>query len=219
MVNNRVYLDSIVGSNSFNLQTDKSDIDEYILFKGDVVFVDSIEKDKKIDYHFTNVNNFLNKLYSKETIHNEIQLFTPFEIVQQSDVQDFLINTRESWVKANQYFVLSSFFRKGESILGHFEDSWKIYPKQLMTAARLLHTICCYSKNNDWRSASFIKEEDRSFFFDIRQKKLSKENTYDKLLKLKNAAQECLSKICEDDNKKYNEYWIKNMRALLEIDR
>ena len=71
MVNNRVYLDSIVGSNSFNLQTDKSDIDEYILFKGNIVFVDSIEKDKKIDYHFTNVNNFLNKLYSKETIKYE----------------------------------------------------------------------------------------------------------------------------------------------------
>lgn len=218
-MSNKILLDVVCGSKSFNLQTKHSDTDRVIVSNSPILYY------RKHDDFGRDILNFmaspyLSYFYRPAKIDMVIQGFTPYKIITPTAASHFLADTSEDWPRANAPFIYSSYLSKAENIFALFDTEYGICtPKRHMFIARLLWTLSEYANTSNWLQAHRVSDEKRDFFLDIRLRRLSKEETYDRINNLLIKAKAAAPFYDRPIDKKFNDFFISEMCEKLDIDR
>lgn len=117
----------IVGSRSYNLAIEDSDID--IVQTWDGPYKLSFNPSTMINLIQVNRNEAVERLVKVDYGH--LQWWFPAEVIEKNALSDYMLHERERFVKANTSYIYKMLFEHAEAFRMHSDWAYFLFPKRL----------------------------------------------------------------------------------------
>ena len=176
---------AICGSRSYGLETENSDYDVIL----------SSEAEAELPYkHAHNIkmteDKFLEKLLLLDNDAYYLQYYFPNEILDNSETTKYILENRESIIRANLDRIYSAYMKKSNGLSTDLELWWKQFPKRAAYSCLFYDTLHRYATRDIPFAEAFRPEEDfRQWLLAVRRREIQKEEILERNAELRKKAE------------------------------
>ena len=146
---------AICGSRSYGIETEASDYDIVLSSAVDAVLPCERAHNIKLTEE-----QFLRRLLLLENNAYYMQICFPKEILDDSETAKYIIENRESIVRANLDRIYSAYIGKADGLSWHLEDLWERYPKRPAYSCLFYDTLHRFATRDISFAEAFRPEDD-----------------------------------------------------------
>lgn len=176
---------AICGSRSYGLETENSDYDVIL----------SSEAEAELPYkHAHNIkmteDKFLEKLLLLDNDAYYLQYYFPNEILDNSETTKYILENRESIIRANLDRIYSAYMKKANGLSTDLELWWKQFPKRAAYSCLFYDTLHRYATRDISFAEAFRPEENfRQWLLAVRRREIQKEEILERNAELRKKAE------------------------------
>lgn len=175
---------AICGSRSYGVETEASDYDIVLSSAVDAALPCERAHNIKLTEE-----QFLRRLLLLENNAYYMQICFPKEILDDSNTAKYIMENRESIVRANLDRIYSAYIGKADGLSWHLEDLWERYPKRAVYSCLFYDTLHRYATQDISFAEAFKPNEDfRQWLLAVRRNEIPKEEILLRNRELRNNA-------------------------------
>ena len=176
---------AICGSRSYGIETEASDYDIVLSSATDAALPCERAHNIKLTEE-----RFLRRLLLLENNAYYMQICFPKEILDDSDTAKYIMENRESIVRANLDRIYSAYIGKADGLSWHLEDLWERYPKRAVYSCLFYDTVHRFATQDISFAEAFRPEEDlRQWLLAVRRREIPKEEILNRNTELRKKAE------------------------------
>lgn len=176
---------AICGSRSYGIETEASDYDIVLSSAVDA----ALPCDRAHNINLTE-ERFLRRLLLLENNAYYMQICFPKEILNDSETAKYIMENRESIVRANLDRIYSAYIRKADGLSRNLDDLWERYPKRPAYSCLFYDTLHRFATRDISFAEAFRPEEDfRQWLLAVRRREIQKEEILNRNAELREKAE------------------------------
>ena len=202
---------AICGSRSYGLETENSDYDVIL----------SSEAEAELPYkHAHNIkmteDKFLEKLLLLDNDAYYLQYYFPNEILDNSETTKYILENRESIIRANLDRIYSAYMQKANGLSTDLELWWQQFPKRPAYSCLFYDTLYRYATQDISFEEAFKPNEDfRQWLLAVRRNEIPKEEILLKNRELRNNAIKVAGNFVGKEDVRILNHTIQDMNEML----
>ena len=176
---------AICGSRSYGIETEASDYDIVLSSATDA----ALPCDRAHNIPLTE-ERFLRRLLLLENNAYYMQICFPKEILDDSETAKYILENRESIVRANLDRIYSAYVGKAGGLARHLEDLWERYPKRPAYSCLFYDTLHRFATRDISFAEAFRPDENfRQWLLAVRRKEIPKDEILSRNAELRKKAE------------------------------
>lgn len=207
-----IKLQLLLGSASYGLTTENSDIDICIVGSG----VHPIPNYNKVDVFHQSKEDFVQDILLERKKHPLLlQRLFPAEIMLDTEASKYIIDTRESVIKAQLKKIYEVHMKIGNIFTKNIDRTYHLFPKRLAYGIMFFDTMYRYAQGIPFAEAIRPEEDFRQWLLDVRNGTIDLEEIKSVCEEKKEKAESVSSFYDCDVNQDYLDTWKSYVLSLL----